>query len=83
MHVSSFDTSNVTDMSYMFCDCSGLASLDITNFKTSNVRDMSCMFDGVDSGFALHFVRENFDTSNVENYEGFMSDSFDWRKMFE
>lgn len=41
------------------------------------------MFAGVDSGFSLNFSRDTFDTSNVENNEGFMDDGFDWRKMFE
>lgn len=83
LDVTGFDTSSVTNMSHMFDGCSGLAELDITNFKTSNVTDMSYMFAGMSSGFALHFVRANFDTSNVETNEGFMDDSFDWKKMFE
>lgn len=83
LDVNGFDTSSVTDMSGMFRECSGLAELDITNFKTSNVTDMSYMFAGMNSGFALHFVRANFDTSSVTNNKGFMDDSFDWRKMFE
>lgn len=83
LDVTSFDTSSVTNMQSMFKDCSGLTELDITNFRTSRVKNMSHMFDGVNSGFALHFVRANFDTSSVTNNENFMSDSFDWRKMFE
>lgn len=83
LDVSGFDTSNVTDMSYMFYHCSGLDQLNITNFRTSKVTDMSYMFAGVSSGFSLNFSRDTFDTSNVENNEGFMDDGFDWRKIFE
>ena len=39
-------TDNVTNMSEMFSNCSGLTSLDVSNFKTDNVTDMSYMFSG-------------------------------------
>lgn len=42
-----FDTSRVTNMSWMFGDCgnvSGLADLDLSGFDLSRVIDMSCMF---------------------------------------
>ena len=38
------NTSNVTNMSYMFRECSTLTSLDLSNFDTSNVTRMSHMF---------------------------------------
>ncbi|MCR4852111.1 MAG: cellulase family glycosylhydrolase [Prevotella sp.] len=38
------NTSNVTNMAYMFNGCSALTSLDISNFDTQNVTDMSGMF---------------------------------------
>ena len=41
-----FNTSNVTDMSGMFCDCSSLTSLSLTSFNTNRVRDMGIMFLG-------------------------------------
>ena len=38
---------NVTDMSYMFYECSSLSSLpDISKWNTSNVTDMGGMFTG-------------------------------------
>ena len=40
------NTSNLTDMKWMFYDCSGLTSLDLRNFNTSNVTDMGSMFSG-------------------------------------
>ena len=44
--ISNFKTDNVTDMRYMFSDCSWLTSLDVSGFKTDNVTDMSYMFSG-------------------------------------
>ena len=44
--VSSFDTSNVINMGYMFDGCYDLISIDISNFDTQNVEDMSGMFYG-------------------------------------
>ena len=38
------NTSNVSDMSYMFYDCYKLTSLDVSHFNTSNVRMMNAMF---------------------------------------
>ena len=44
LDVSNFDTSKVTDMSYMFQGCSSLQQLDISNFDTSKVTAMYYMF---------------------------------------
>ena len=38
------DTSNVTDMNYMFYSCSALTSLDVSGWDTSNVTNMGDMF---------------------------------------
>ena len=38
------NTANVTDMSYMFGECTGLTSLDLSGFNTANVTDMNHMF---------------------------------------
>ena len=38
------NTEKVTDMSYMFVDCSSLSSLDLSDFNTKKVTDMSGMF---------------------------------------
>lgn len=78
-----FDTSNVTDMAAMFSGCENLKELDIANFDTSQVTNMRMMFRGVSEDFVLHYSLETFDTSNVTEYEYFMSDSFDWKKLFE
>ena len=42
--LENLDTSQVTDMSYMFFTCSELTTLDVSHFNTSKVTDMSYMF---------------------------------------
>ena len=44
LDLSGWKTSNVKDMSSMFCDCKNLKSLDLSGWKTSNVKSMSCVF---------------------------------------
>ena len=39
------NTDEVTNMSYMFSNCSGLTGLDLSHFNTAKVTDMTCMFD--------------------------------------
>ena len=40
-----FDTSKVTDMSFMFTNCYYITSLNVSNFNTSNVTSMNFMFE--------------------------------------
>ena len=61
--LSALDTSEVTDMRYMFAGCSSLTSLDLSNFDTSKVTDMRYMFAGCNSLTSLDV--SNFDTSKV------------------
>ena len=61
--INNLNTINVTDMSYMFRDCSGLKSIDLSGFKTYNVTDMSCIFDGCSGLTSLDVT--GFNTSNV------------------
>ena len=65
LDLSSFNTSNVTDMSNMFCLAENLESLNLSRFDTSNVTNMSGMFFGLNSLESLDLG--NFDTSNVTN----------------
>ncbi|MCR5015928.1 MAG: leucine-rich repeat protein [Ruminococcus sp.] len=62
--ISKADTSNVTDMSRMFCN-SQTATLDLSNFDTSNVTNMSEMILGCVNLTSLDL--SNFDTSNVQS----------------
>ncbi len=60
-----FDTSKVTDMSYMFRSCSSLKEIDVSTFDTSNVTSICGMFDGCTSLTKLDL--SSFDTSKVTN----------------
>ena len=60
--VSSFDTSNVTDMSYMFGPCVATEIRGLENFNTSNVTSMAGMFDYTK---VASINVSSFDTSNV------------------
>ena len=66
------DTSEVTSMSSMFYECSGLTSLDLSSFVTSNVKDMSHMFREC-SGLE-NLGLSNFNTSSVTNMEFMFSE---------
>ena len=57
------NTKNVTDMRYMFFNCSSLTSLDVTHFNTANVTDMSYMFFSCSSLTSLDVT--HFNTAKV------------------
>ena len=63
LDLSSFDTSNVIDMSYMFTQCINLIELDFSKFSTNIVIDMFEMFQGCSSLTQLNL--SNFETSRV------------------
>ena len=63
--LSSFDTSNVTDMCSMFFSCKSLTNIDLSSFDTSNVTDMSEMFFFCEA--LTNIDLSSFDTSNVTN----------------
>ena len=65
VNLSSFNTSNVTNMNSMFYHCSSLTSLDMSSFNTSNVTNMAYMFSGCSS--LINLELNNFNTSNVTN----------------
>ena len=47
--IQNLNTSEVTDMAYMFIYCESLTSLDLSKFNTANVTDMQYMFYGCES----------------------------------
>ena len=61
------NTSEVTDMGYMFYTCSSLTSLDLSSFNTSKVTDMQYMFFGCSSLTSLNL--SNFNTSKVTDMQ--------------
>lgn len=58
-----FDTSRMTDMSFMFCRCLKLKKVDVSSFDTSQVTDMRGMFRDCRSLEVLDL--SSFDTVNV------------------
>ena len=65
--LSSFDTSEVEDMSFMFNFNLALEKLDVSHFDTRRVKSMYAMFDNLTSLKELDVT--NFDTSNVETMQ--------------
>ena len=67
LDLSSFDTSNVTNMSHMFYNCYSLTELDVSNFNTSNVTNMSWMFSSCEKLESLDV--SNFNTIKVTDMD--------------
>ncbi|MEZ4818874.1 MAG: BspA family leucine-rich repeat surface protein [Bdellovibrionota bacterium] len=57
LDVSSFDTSNVTDMSGMFSGTTNLVALNVDNFNTSKVERMAFMFSDATSFGGIGFIQ--------------------------
>jgi len=55
----------LTDMSWMFTNCSSLIELDLSSFETNQVLDMKYLFDNCSSLKKLNF--SGFNTSQVTN----------------
>ncbi len=74
--VSGLDTSKVTDMSFMFCNCFEVTSIKLDGMDTSKVTNMRCMFNDCRELPSLDL--SSFDTSLVTD----MHNMFDYnRKM--
>ena len=63
LDLSDWDTSNVTDMGWMFSNCHALTYIDLSKFNTSNVTNMSTMFFNCNSLTSLNL--SGWNTSNV------------------
>ena len=63
--IEHLNTEEVTDMSWMFMDCRGLTSLDVSHFNTQKVTNMEQMFNRC-SGLTSLDV-SSFNTENVTN----------------
>lgn len=66
-----FNTSNVTDMNYMFWACNSLINIDVSSFNTGNVTNMSYMFNNCQNLENLDL--SSFNTSKVTNMEAMFS----------
>jgi hypothetical protein len=70
--LSSFDTTQVSDMNSMFSGCSALTALDLSSFQTTRVEKMSSMFSGCSSLKALDL--SSFNGRAVVNMENMFCD---------
>ncbi len=66
--LSNLNTGNVTDMQYMFYDCSLLESVDVSGFNTANVTNMSGLF------YKCHKLQ----TLNLSNFNTFKVTNMSW-----
>ena len=69
--IENLNTANVTDMSYMFKDCSNLAKLDVTHFNTAKVTNMRYMFTRCSNLAELDVT--HFNTAKVTIMNGMFS----------
>lgn len=66
--LSELDTTNVTDMHYMFSYCESLEKINLENINTKNVTNMSSMFGGC---YKLKQIDlSGFNTAKVKNMNG-------------
>ncbi len=66
--LQNLNTSEVTNMSFMFLDCAALTALDLKSFNTEKVTDMGFIFYGCSALTNLDL--KNFNTSNVTYMNG-------------
>ena len=65
------DTSKVTDMSFMFSNCSSLTSLDLSSFNTKNVETFARMFINCKNLVSINL--SHFNTSNATKMQNMFS----------
>ena len=70
--IENLKTTNVTDMHFMFSDCSSLVTLDLSSLKTSKVASLRMMFQGCNSMTTLNI--DGWDTSSVTDMFGWFMD---------
>ena len=80
LDLSNFNTSNVTNMKFMFNECYNLKEIKgVNNFKTNNVTDMKGMFQSCKELKDLDL--SNFDTSNVTNMEYMFNECYQLKEI--
>ena len=75
-----FNTSNVSNMSWLFINCTNLVELDLSAFDTNNVTDMSNMFSGKVNLTELNLC--SFDTRKATNMQRMFGASPKLRKVY-
>lgn len=68
LDLSNYDTSEMTNMNYMFKECANLTSLDISSFDTSNITNMAQMFQSCGKFTSIDV--SNLNTFKVTNMFG-------------
>ena len=66
--LANLNTSEVTDMSYMFYECKSLTSLDLTGFNTAKVENIRYIFYSCSSLTSLDV--SNFNTAKMSDMRG-------------
>ena len=70
--IANLNTSNASNMGYMFQDCKSLTSIDVSHFDTSKLESTDCMFKGCTGLRSLDV--SNFNTAKVTNMRGMFQD---------
>ena len=70
--IQNLNTTEVTNMGYMFYNCSNLTSLDLSGFDTQKVSEMNDMFFGC-SKLTTIFVSDKFVVENVTQSDNMFS----------
>ena len=78
--MSYLNTSEVTNMGWMFYFCLNLKSLDVSQFNTAKVTDMTCMFEACN--YITTFDLSNWTTSNVTEMGSMFSQCFDLQTIY-
>lgn len=73
LDVSSWNTSNVIDMRWIFKNCSSLTTLDLSNWNTSKVMNMQEMFFG-SAALTKIYASDLWSTANVTSSTNMFKD---------
>lgn len=78
-NIENINTSNVTDMDWMFANCYSLTNLDVSNFKTDKVTNMAGMFGNCKSLAQLDVSK--FDTSEVTDMSNMFYNCYNLKEL--
>lgn len=78
-NLKAIDFSNITDLSYMFLNCSSLKKIDLNSINTENVFNLKGMFAGCVSIESINI--KDFNTSKVKNMSQMFSNCFSLKQL--